>query len=359
MNLTKHGGNRDYLARLHGLNKADLIDFSANINPLGISSTARRAMLESFDAILNYPDITYYDLKISIAEYEQINEKNILLGNGGAEVIFNIVRALKPKNALLFAPTFSEYESALRTQDIKVKHYKLSADKGFNYDEGVLEAITENIDIMFVCSPNNPSGNIIEPDLLKRILDKAVQNNVVVVVDESFMDFVAEGRIVSARKHSDSYTNLIVLKSATKFFAIPGLRIGYAYTSSQNIIKLYEKISVPWCINSFASVAFMATVQDNEHLEKSRAFITEQKEKLYNDICGIKGIHAFRPTVNFILFRIDRKMDLHAGMLKWNVLIRNCANYVNLDSTYYRVAVKSVENNTLLVKALEDCLNKG
>ena len=358
MSLLKHGGIGDYLARLHGLNKADLLDFSANINPLGISPVAKKAIQESFDEIIDYPDITYYDLKSSIATYEQIDENQILLGNGGIEVIFNIARVLKPRKALLFAPTFSGYEEALETQNTEITYYKLSPDNNFDYDTGILDAITAELDIMFLCSPNNPSGNIVKPELLEEILDKATENKVILVIDESFIDFVKERESVSAKRYYEKYDNLIIVKSATKFFAIPGLRIGYAYTKSPKIVDLYNKIIVPWCVNSLASVAFIATSNDDEYIKKSKDYIGERKEKLYNDIKDILGVQPVPPTVNFILFKIDKKMDLQAEMLKRNILIRSCANYVNLGSDYYRVAVRADRENEILVKALKDCLKE-
>jgi len=358
MNMSKHGGNGDYLARLYGFNKSKLIDFSANINPQGISPKAKSAMLASFDEILCYPDLTYYDLKNAIATYEQIDEENIMLGNGGAEVIFNIARALRPKKALLFSPTFSEYEEALKTQNTSITYYKLQADNNFDYDMGILDVITEELDIMFLCSPNNPSGNIVSLELLEKMLDKAKEDNVILVVDESFMDFVKDCSEIGAKNYYDKYENLIILKSATKFFAIPGLRIGYAYTKSAEIINRYSKVAVPWCINSFASVAFMATANDKEYLKRSKDYITTQKEKLYDELCCIPGVKPVKPTANFILFRIDEKIDLQAEMLKRNVLIRSCANYANLDERYYRVAVRMAEDNEVLVKVLRECLKK-
>ena len=356
MKQAKHGGNADDLARTYGLNKAELNDFSANINPLGISPAAKSAITTSFDEILNYPDLTYHDLKKSIAGYEQIDAENVMLGNGGAEVIFNLARALKPRKALLFAPTFSEYEEALKTQNADITYYQLQAANNFNYDIGVLDAITDDIDVMFLCSPNNPSGNIVELEVLEKILEQTLEAQVFLIIDESFMDFVENCDMISAKRYIEKYENLIIIKSATKFFAIPGLRIGYAYTKSLEIIEAYSKEVVPWCINSFANVAFMATATDRNYLEQSRKFISEQKIKLYNELCKIAGLYPIRPTANFILFRIDKAIDLQSEMMKHNVLIRSCSNYISLGDNYYRVAVRTDNENAILIDALNSCL---
>jgi threonine-phosphate decarboxylase len=356
MYVTTHGGNGDILARLYGLDKTKLLDFSANINPLGVSAMAKKAIFDSFDSIMNYPDITNYELIKAISEYENIEESGILIGNGGAEVIFNIVRALQPRKALLFAPTFSEYLSALNAVGAEVKYHMLSAENNFRYDNGILKDITEDTDIIFICSPNNPSGNLADPSFYRAILEEAGKKSATLVIDESFIDFVEDSEKYTAKCLRREYKNLIVIKSATKFFAIPGLRIGYAYTSSEKIINDYEKIAVPWCINTFAKAAFIAASKDVDYIKATKDYIYEQKEILYKELCKINGIKVFYPTVNFILFKLEKSIDLYTEMLKQNILIRSCSNYVSLDESYYRVAVKTAEQNKRLVEILQEFL---
>ena len=167
--MAVHGGNTEEIARKYKLNPSEIIDFSANINPLGISENVKKAMIDAIDKVVKYPDITYFDLKNSIGEFEKINTRNITLGNGAAEVIFNIVRALKPKKALLPAPTFSEYEEAILSIDGEIEYYNLKESKNFNLDNEFIGNIKNNIDIVFICNPNNPTGVLTTNEFIKKL----------------------------------------------------------------------------------------------------------------------------------------------------------------------------------------------
>ena len=242
MNLG-HGGNIEEIARTYNIKEEDIIDFSANINPVGINKNVKNAMIEALDKVERYPDITYHNLKKEISTFENIDYSNIILGNGAAEVIFNISRGLKPKKALIMAPTFGEYEDSLRSVDCNIKYHMLKEE--FNLDDTLLKEINNDIDIIFICNPNNPTGVLTKKEYIKDVLEVSKKNNVTVVIDESFLDFVENKNDYSVIDLTSKYNNLIVVKSLTKVFAFPGIRIGYGITGNNDYINLINNITRP------------------------------------------------------------------------------------------------------------------
>ena len=326
--MAVHGGNTEEIARKYKLNPSEIIDFSANINPLGISENVKKAMIDAIDKVVKYPDITYFDLKNSIGEFEKINTRNITLGNGAAEVIFNIVRALKPKKALLPAPTFSEYEEAILSIDGEIEYYNLKESKNFNLDN----------------------------EFIKKVLNKSILTNTIVVIDESFLDFVKDNKEYSSNKLLNDYENLIIVKSLTKFFAIPGARIGYGLCSNKEIMDKINKILVPWSINVIAAEGITKGLTEEQYIKKSIEYIEDEKEYLYSALKQIKYLYVFEPSVNFIMFKILTNLDLKGELIKRKILVRSCDNYIGLDNSFYRVAVRTREENNKLIAELKHIL---
>ena len=205
-----HGGNTEEIARKYKLNSKDIIDFSANINPVGLNENVKTAMINAIDKVVKYPDITYFDLKNSIGEFEKIDISNITLGNGAAEVIFNIVRALKPKKALLPAPTFSEYEEAIISVNGEIQYYKLKEYNDFKLDYEFIDKIKDDIDIIFICNPNNPTGELVSIELLEKILKRCREKDVMLVMDECFNDFIEEPERYTMKNYLKENKNLFI-----------------------------------------------------------------------------------------------------------------------------------------------------
>ena len=345
-----HGGNAKEISRTNKIDYNKIIDFSANINPLGMPSSVKNAIIENLDEAEKYPDITYFELKSAISEFENINMENLILGNGAAEVLFNVVRGINPKNSLIQAPTFSEYEEATKAIDGNIIYYKLKEEHKFHIQEDILEYINTDLDLMFICNPNNPTGVITEKSLLAKILDKAKKNNVIVLIDESFLDFIKEN--LSMISYINEFENLIIIKSLTKFFALPGIRIGYGICGNIKLIEKIEGMSPAWNVNIFAEVATKVGLKDENYIQKSIKFINDEKKYLYMGLKKINEIEVYKPSLNFILFKTLIKLDLKEELLKHNILIRSCKNYNGLDNSYYRAAVRTHEENSILIKSL-------
>lgn len=349
MNLG-HGGNVEEISRTYDIKEDEIIDFSANINPVGISMEVKKAMIEALDKVERYPDITYYELKKAIEEYEKVDMNKIILGNGAAEVIFNIARGLKPKKALLPAPTFVEYEDALKSVGCSINHFKLKDD--FKLNCGFIDEIKEDIDIVFICNPNNPTGVLTNREYILEVIKVANKNNATVVIDESFLDFVEGKDEFSAIGLVGEYKNLIVVKSLTKFFAFPGIRVGFGITANVNYINSINNISIPWAINTVAAAGAVAALKQKDYINKSIEYVKAEKEYLFNKLSEFRGLKVYKPSVNFIFFKDIKGLNLKENLLKYGILIRSCDNYIGLDKGYYRVAVRTREENNSLLKAL-------
>ncbi|MEG0371464.1 MAG: threonine-phosphate decarboxylase CobD [Clostridium sp.] len=353
MNLG-HGGNVEEISRIYGINKEEIIDFSSNINPLGLCKRVKEEMLRAIDEVEKYPDITYQDLKDAISLYECTKVNNIVIGNGAGEVIFNIVRALSPKKALLLAPSFSEYADALESVNCEIKYNKYGED--FRILESFLDNINDDIDIIFICNPNNPTGVLTTREFIERALIRGMKTSTTIVVDESFLDFVENKNDYTLINLIDKYSNLIVVKSLTKFFAFPGIRIGYGVTENLGFINKINKSSPPWNVNTLAKYGAIVALREEDYIKKSIDYVEGERDFLYNKLLSFKEVLVYRPSVNYIFFRCLKDIDLREELIKFNILIRDCSNYKYLDKGYYRVAVRTRHENIELIKSLKEVL---
>ncbi len=319
------------------------IDFSANINPFGLPETVRRALSENIEDLSAYPDTECEKLSRAVAEYEGVSADNILCGNGASEIIFNTVRAVMPKRALLIAPTFSEYERALKSVGCEIKYHTLSEENNFNLTERILPEL-DGTDMIFLCNPNNPVGNMIDEALMDQILRECEKRDIFAVIDECFMDFVPNG--YSAKKKT------AVIKAFTKTHALAGLRLGYMIGDSKTLEKI-DLVSPRWNVNAAAQLAGIAALSDAEYLKKTKKYI--EKERIFlTDKLRKLGIKAFDSRTNFILFKTGK--EIYAPLLKKGLLVRQCGNFRGLDDSFYRIAVRLHEENTVLLSALKECL---
>ncbi len=352
--LSGHGGNVKQICDKYGLNPVEIIDFSASINPLGCPSVVQKAVTEQFNDIRHYPDSQCTDLRKAIAEKIPCNESNVIIGNGSNELFYLIPRALQPKKGVLLQPTFGEFKDAFSNSNIDVVDI-INDDKDFpviNTNISRLKSVEESM--VFLCNPNNPTGQLTrKEDIIELVNDNP---NQLIVIDEAFMDFVEDDEKYSVIKDAPLMDNLIVVRSLTKFYGFPGLRLGYLVTN-ESIVNKLMRYKEPWTVNTIAQVAGLAAINDKEFAAKTRQYVSVEKTFLYDGLTKIKGIHPFQPTVNFILVMIEddgiTSSAIQNHLLKNNILIRNCSNFVGLDETYFRVAVKTREDNRMLLDALK------
>jgi threonine-phosphate decarboxylase len=358
-NAFEHGGNLYAKIRKTGGCISDILDFSANINPLGISDKIRQILHDSVESIIHYPDAQAYALKHAISKHYQVDAASITIGNGAVELMYILCHMLAPKRILVTAPTFSEYECAARASGAHVEYFYLNENCGFEIDIQTLTTQLTDIDILFICNPNNPTGTLLTNRQLEQLLLVAKTQNTYIVIDESFIDFLPNAAIYTCRQLLTQYDNLIILHSLTKFYAIPGLRLGFSL-GSPKITTILHDGKDPWNVNTLAQNAGVIALLDTAYQKLSRDFITDRKVELYNKLLTVKGLKPYFPSVNFILINI-KQTTMTAGQLRklletHNILIRDCSNYPGLSSEYIRVAVKRPEQNITLIDTLRKIL---
>jgi threonine-phosphate decarboxylase len=371
-----HGGNVGAIARKYGLREEEIIDFSANINPLGPPSKVIKVLKENIDKIARYPDPEAIRLRKELSKYLKIKPENIIVGNGAVELIYLICRTLRPKRALIVVPTFSEYEFALKSAGCRISFFTLKPNSNFRLNIKGLIARLKKIDLprpfylssislqqkgrglLFLCNPNNPTGQLISKADMSKIVDIAQKRGVFVVVDEVFMDFVKKNGKETLIYEATERNNLFIIRSLTKFFALPGIRIGYGIGNK----KLLEKLKIHkeyWSVNTLAQIAGIAALKDKGYIKRTKRLIPEERKFLYHKLSKIKGLKPYPSVINFILCRLTDRMNskkLQEALIQKNILIRDCSSFHSLNNKYIRVAVRAHKENLRLINSLLNIL---
>lgn len=350
-----HGGDLYGAAAASGRAETELLDFSANINPLGIQPEVKQAICGSMDRVLQYPDPLCRRLRHAIAQKEQAEETQVLCGNGGADLIYRFAYGLHPKKALIPAPAFAEYEEALVQAGTQLVFYELNGEK--KADEGLLAALTPDVDAVFFCNPNNPTGLLTDRELLLALLEKARQQETLVFLDECFLDFVEQEPDYTLKGYQKDYPNLVILKSFTKMYAIPGLRLGYVLSGNRELLERMRLAGQPWSVGSLAQEAGLAALADPDFPARTRFFVARERAFLKEGLEAL-GCRVFDGAANYLCFQAPRgDTGLYERMLARGVILRRCANYRGLDASYYRAAVREhAENERLLTVLAEQCV---
>ena len=329
-----------------------LYDFSANVNPLGVPKSVRKTIIQNLPVIEKYPDIHCTALKQAISRFENIRMQHIVCGNGATDLIFRIVQTLRPEKALLLSPTFSEYEKALHTFGCQIRYFDLDNHNNFIPDETLLDYL-HDIDIFFLCNPNNPIGNLVEKSLLNKIIGKCCQENIYLIIDECFLDFVKNAQQYKATLNNDK---LIILKAFTKIFAMAGLRLGYCLCRDENLCNRIENVGSCWSVSGIAQTAGISALENaKDFISKTVEYVEKQRDFLTINLRNL-SLNVFDCRANFIFLHTDLPLD--TILLKQKILIRNCNNYRNLTDGYYRIAVRTEKENQLLIRTLERILSE-
>jgi len=352
-----HGGEILDAAGKSGFKREEILDFSSSVNPLGPSEKALEAAKNSFKEIATYPDSNSNELRQAIADhFDGLSKNNVVVGNGSTELMYLFAETFMKKGdtAVIPAPTFGEYESAVRKTGEAPKFVKL--DKNFNVDADVFAREMAGAKIVFLCNPNNPTSILIPSETLKGIIEKALEQDSLVFLDEDFLEFVENEQALSLINKIKAYPNLFILRSFTKIFGLTGLRIGYGI-ASEEIINVLLCAKIPWNVNCLAQAAAVVALKDEEHLRVTRELIKKEKAQLLAELGEIKSFKVFPPDANFFFIDI-RKSGLTATELKnkllhQGILIRDCTSFRGLDPYYIRVAVKTRVENERLIEALK------
>ncbi|MFR2438568.1 MAG: aminotransferase class I/II-fold pyridoxal phosphate-dependent enzyme, partial [Ruminococcus sp.] len=267
---------------------------------------------------------------------------------------FRVLQCLHPKRALLPVPSFLEYETALQEIGCSVIHWQMSPNLTITHSI-LLELQTRQYDCLMLCNPNNPTGTLLQKSQLIPILDCCLQNGIRVILDECFCDMTSEAQQASLLASCTAYPNVFFLKSLTKRFAIPGLRLGYGVCADVAFIEKVRQTGQPWSVNTLAAAAGIAALQDAAYQQQFQTFLEQEQPAFYHALQAIPTLQVWKPAANFVFFR-TACTDLQERLLHRHILIRHCENYVGLDATYYRTAIRSHAENQILLQALQACL---
>lgn len=344
MQVQEHGGDI-YSASYR-------IDYSVSVNPLGTPHNVRHAVMHSAGVLERYPDVKCRDLRRKLSDLLHLPAHWITCGNGAAELIYAAALAGQPKKALLISPGFLEYEKALHTAGCEnISYYLCTREHEFRVGEDVLDRITEDIDMMFLCNPGNPTGIMIPPDLALRILKRCREKEVLLAVDECFLELTPYPKEHTLLGHVADSPNLLVLRSFTKTYAMPGVRLGYLVTSGKELMEKIHVSMQPWAVSIPAQMAGEAALDEADYLEKSRALIARELRYMKQSFERI-GINCYDSEANYLFF--EGPENLPALFAKKGILIRDCRGYRGLGPGYYRVAVRTRRDNEELCGILSN-----
>lgn len=341
-------------------NKVNM-DFSVNINPLGIPHSVKEAMSDALSYADRYPDMACSGLKKAISEYFtqqgcSIQSEDVIPGNGASELFMAIAHAIKPKKAVLLAPGFFGYEHVLRAVGCDIGYFLLDEQSDFSPAarlDALMDMLTDDTDIFFIANPNNPTGYLADSTFMKQIIGHCKEKHIYVVADECFMGFCEKN--YSVLSLLCDYDNLIVVRAFTKLFAIPGVRLGYMLSKNDTIRQKVQRNLPEWNVSVLAQMAGEACIMESEYIKETVSYVSGQR-RLLSDGLKKLGFKVYKSDADFILFY--SKLPLYDILLNKGILIRDCSNYVGLSEGYFRVAVKTFDENVRLLKVIGECIEK-
>lgn len=358
-----HGSDLEKIEKLYGIRKEEIISFSANVNPLGLPEKLKKSLIDHIDVLTSYPDREYGELRKTIAAYCRTIPEQIIVGNGSTELISILIQLKKARRAMILGPSYSEYEREVALCGGSSRYFRLREEDGFKINIQKLEAaLTENIDLLVICNPNNPTSTCINRGEMREILDICKSLGIFVMVDETYIEFVEDMENSDAIPLTGYYSNLFVIRGISKFFAAPGLRLGYAITGNEDLIRQINTQKDPWTINSLAEVAGRLMFTDTEYIDKSRKLIFSEKKRICRELDTLKakGLKYYEPHANFVLCRFENSgIDadiLFDNCIREKMMIRNCSTFPFLDNRYFRFCFMRPEDNDRLLLQIRHTL---
>jgi threonine-phosphate decarboxylase len=350
-----HGGAVDALARELGVTVEELTDFSANINPLGLPAGVATAIRDNISRLTHYPEPWSESLVDILTGHHRLPAGRIIVGNGSTELIYLLLRVLRPRRVLIAAPAFSEYERAARIAAAEVVYWQTLPEDDFLPQVTQLAALNlDSVDLAVVGNPGNPAGTLIAHDQVLIMAEFLRRRRIPLLVDEAFIDFA--GGEDSVIGEVERQPGLMVLRSLTKIYALAGLRCGYLAASAETVARLRNAIE-PWSVNRLAAVAAGTAIADTGFITATRRYIDKERARMKACIDAWQGWHCFPSRANYLLLSLPPALGgttLAQHLLRrQRLIIRSCNNYVGLDDSYVRVAVKKAADNDRLLAALE------
>lgn len=356
--VINHGANLFDLSSKFNISEDKFLDFSSNVNPFGACPSAKEGIISNIDKVSIYPDPNYSKLKKAISNYCKCKVDHILLGSGSTELISSFTTIINPRNALIISPTYSEYERELKKLSCNISYYFSKKEDDFKIDvEDLIHTINDDAyDLVVICNPNNPTGFAFTQEEIKEILKYC---STYIMLDETYVEFI-DANTFSSTSLTDRFSNLFIIRSTSKFFSTPGIRLGYALCSNKMILdKMNEKLDL-WNINIFATLMGEIMFDDLNYIYSTLEKIKTEYDYLFKELSSIRGLKVYPSSSNFILCEITSKKltasSLYDILIKNNIIIRDCSSFDTLDEFFFRVCILKHSDNMLLVKFLKEIL---
>lgn len=356
-----HGGNVYKTAREQRIPVGRILDFSASINPLGPPATGLRAIRTALKQIVHYPDPDCWQLKQKLAQQCEVDPDMILVGNGSTELIHLLPRALTITSALVMGPTFEEYAHALTDSGSSVQYVHATQEEQFRPPlKEMLRQLSDKrsgFDAIFLCNPNNPTGQVLTRLAVRELAEAVARRQSWLIVDEAFIDYCPAQSVMAMVRE---YPHMIVLRSLTKFYAMPGLRIGYLVGGSKVVERVKDR-QPPWSVNSLAQAISLAVLRDHAYATRSRAFMKGERSRFMRGLRSLPGPRVYPSAANFVLLELPvttSAAEVTARLAAERILVRDCSTMPGLSGQMIRVAVRTMKENRRLLAALGSCAGK-
>ena len=360
MSTTKmvfHGSDIEKICEVYHLDPKNIIKFGANVNPLGLSENVKQQLASRLDILSSYPDRDYTTLRNTISEYCNVPAEFILPGNGSSELIALLIQERNPKHTLILGPTYSEYSRELSFSGSTQEYYHLREEDNFvlNVDD-LCQTLEGNYDFLIICNPNNPTSSAITREDLKKLLTFCAEKNIFVMIDETYVEFAPDISEITAVTLTKEFTNLMVLRGVSKFYAAPGMRLGYGITGNLDFLKKMKEKQVPWSLNSLGALAGELMLQDKDYIHRTRELILSERTRLLQALAEIPTYKTYPAYANFILLKIQKPVltsyDVFDACIRQGLMIRDCSSFECLDGEYIRFCIMNPEDNTRLLNIL-------
>ncbi len=352
-----HGSDIEKIEEVYGIPKEDIVSFSANVSPMGVSERYLQGITSKLDCVERYPDREYRALKKAISLYCGAKSENIIVGGGSTELIGAAIKQMESPRVIIVTPAYSEYERNVKQRGGTVEHFFLKEEDGFAPDiSEICEALNESHDILIICNPVNPTSTAFTRDGMEAVLKRCEKCGIVCIVDETYIDFADERFDVTPL--TDRFGCLFVIRSMSKFFCAPGLRLGYGITQGAELKERIEESKDPWSVSSLSNEAALLMLSDTDHIGRTRAYIKEERQRIMSLLDDMEplGIRYYRPEANFVLVRLPEGGPTSGGLferaVKEGMMIRDCADFPGLDDRYIRFCFMKKDDDDRLMSLI-------
>lgn len=356
-----HGSDLEKIEAVYGIKKETIINFAANVNPLGFSKKAAKTLAGDLSIISRYPDPSYTDLKNAIHSYTGADTGNIILGNGVTELLSLFLNVLSPRHAVIIGPTYSEYEKDLNRIGASIHYIDAKESDSFVLSpDDILNQTPENTDLVILCNPNNPTSGALRKAGITKIAHAYSLQNIYLLIDETYVEFSPESDDLTAADLTNRFDNLFILRGTSKFFATPGLRLGYALSGSPELTERLRNIQDPWNINSVAEIVGTVMFTDTEYIRMVRTAMEQEKQYMCDALSSVKGMRIYPVNGNIILAKLPEGSltsdELFDVLIRQGLMIRSCSTFRTLGDRFIRICFMGHEDNVRLIHAIKSVL---